>query len=267
MSPDPFNELDPTQTVKVLPRHLAGPGPVDLRVAWPFPFDEDWALHQPDEGTAYATSPCLRLWTRFVPEPEKWGKGTWTIGANRVPLGPIYWQITFDATTPIELLHDVHVELLDLYLEDRYSDQEWLFEDATAPHEAYAPLFARGWSHDVKTDGTQTFLAREGLGGVRHRYTIGGSGGPAWRSWGGYPSEPHWKATFSFGTPTTLVAAFTASLISTEPLHRTVQNLPFHTRSHLYVATTAAAKQPPSYHPPCRLRLRSLAGHDDLPTT
>ncbi|WP_234432130.1 DUF317 domain-containing protein [Streptomyces sp. NRRL S-378] len=93
------------------------------------------------------------------------------------------------------------------------------------------------------------FLAPEGLGGVRHRYTIGGSDGPAWRAWGGYPSEPHWKATFSLGTPTTLVAAFTASPISTEPLHRTVQDVPFRTRSHLYVVTTAAAKQPPSYSP------------------
>jgi hypothetical protein len=248
VSPDPFNDLDPAQTVKVLPRHLAGPGPVDLRTAWPFPFDEDWSLHQPDEGTAYATSPCLRLWTRFVHEPEKWGKGTWTIGANRVPFGQTAWQITFDATTPVELLHDVHVELLDLYLEDRYSDQDPLFDDATAPHEAYAPLFARGWSHDVKTDGTQTFLAPEGLGGVRHRYAISGSGGPAWRAWGGYPSEPHWKAHFSFGTPTTLVAAFTVSLISIEPLQRSVQDVPFHTRRHLYVAT-AAAKQRPSYSP------------------
>ncbi|WP_234436805.1 DUF317 domain-containing protein [Streptomyces maremycinicus] len=62
--------------------------------------------------------------------------------------------------------------------------------------------------------------------------------GPAWRSWGGYPSEPHWTARLSFGTPTTLVAAFTASLISTEPLHRTVQEVPVHTRRALYIATT-----------------------------
>ncbi|WP_234372919.1 SPDY domain-containing protein, partial [Streptomyces scabiei] len=105
------------------------------------------------------------------------------------------------------------------------------------------PLLTRGWSHDVKTDGTQTFLTPEGLGGLRHRYAISGSSGPAWRAWGGHPSEPHWTARFSFGTPTTLVAAFTASLISTEPLHRTVQDVPVHTRSALYIATTTP-KQP-----------------------
>ncbi|MFD5111724.1 DUF317 domain-containing protein [Streptomyces sp. NPDC058391] len=247
MSNDPFKNLDPAQTVKVLPRHLAGPGPVDLRTVWPFPFDEDWSLHQPEVGTAYATSPCLRLWTGFVPEPEKRGKGTWTIGANRVPFGQTTWQITFDATTPVELLNDVHAELLDLYLDDRYSDQDLLFEDTTAPHEAYAPLFARGWSHDVKTDGTQNFLAPEGLGGVRHRYATSGSDGPTWTAWGGYPSEPYWQVRLSAGVPTTLVAAFTASLISAEPAHRIAKDVP-HTRRHLYIAT-ATAKQPPGYSP------------------
>ncbi|WP_328919824.1 hypothetical protein OH781_36895 [Streptomyces sp. NBC_01550] len=38
-------------------------------------------------------------------------------------------------------------------------------------------------------------------------------------------------------------------MISTEPLHRAVQEVPFHTRRHLYVAP-AAAKQPPSYPTP-----------------
>ncbi|WP_086832250.1 DUF317 domain-containing protein [Streptomyces sp. NRRL B-24572] len=243
MSFDPFQNLDPAQSVKVLPRHLAGPGPASPRTAWPFPFDKDWSLHQPEEGTAFATRPCLRLWTRLALEPDKPCKGTWTIAANRVPFGPVAWQITLDATTPVELLHDLHTELLDLYLEDRHSDRDWLYEDETAPYEAYAPLFARGWSHSVKTDGTQTFLAPDGLGGVLHRYATTGSDGPTWRAWGGYPSEPHWQARFSFGTPTTLVAAFTASLISTEPVHRTAQDVPFHTRRHLYVAAPAPAKQ------------------------
>ncbi|MFJ4276863.1 DUF317 domain-containing protein [Streptomyces massasporeus] len=65
----------------------------------------------------------------------------------------------------------------------------------------------------------------------------------AWRAWGGYPSEPHWTARFSFGTPTTLVAAFTASLISTEPLQRTVQDVPVQTRRALYVATPTGKQQ------------------------
>ncbi|MEV6807735.1 hypothetical protein [Streptomyces sp. NPDC051132] len=43
--PNPFETLGPDAMVSVLPRCLAGPGPIDLRVIWPFPFDEDWTLH------------------------------------------------------------------------------------------------------------------------------------------------------------------------------------------------------------------------------
>lgn len=74
--------------MRVLPRHLAGPGLTDLRAAWPFPFDEDWSLHQPEEGPAFATSPCLRLWISLVLEPDSPSKGQWTIAANRAPFGP-----------------------------------------------------------------------------------------------------------------------------------------------------------------------------------
>lgn len=142
--PDPFKDLDPVQTVRVLPRHLAGPGQADLKTIWAFPCDDGWYLHQGLEGMAFAISPCARLWTRFAPKPEERGQGTWTIGMDRVPFGPRAWEITFDATTPAELLRDVHVELLDLYVEDRHSDQNHLFEDATAPHEVYTPLLTHG---------------------------------------------------------------------------------------------------------------------------
>lgn len=245
----PLENLDPAQTVQVLPRHLAGPGALDPRTAWALPFDEGWLFAQTDDGTAAAFSPCLRLQTIYDPQPDKPGKGTWTITAHQAPFSPPdftppVWWITFDATTPVELLHDVHTELLDLYLEDRHSDQDRLFQDEVAPHEAYAPLLACGWSHDVKTDGTQTYLTPEGLGGVRHQYA-NGADRPAWRAWGGFPSEPHWTARFSFGTPTTLVAALTASMISTEPLHRTVQDIPVHTRNALYVTTPTTARQAP----------------------
>lgn len=253
MSPDPLKNLDPAQTVKVLPRHLAGPGPADPRTAWPLPFDEDWTLHQTETGTVFAVSPCLRLWTSLIPEPERTRRGTWTIAANRVPFGPAAWQITFDVTTPVELLHDVHTELLDLYLEDLHSDQDHLLRDMTPAYEAYAPLFAQGWGHRVTTDGTQIFQPRDGLAGVRHRYAADASDVPEWRVWGGHLSEPLWQARFSTGTPAALVAAFTSSLISTGPLHRTVEDIPSQFRRHLYLATPTPKplpSTPPAGPPP-----------------
>ncbi|WP_435598645.1 DUF317 domain-containing protein [Streptomyces anulatus] len=246
---DPFTNFGPDQNVKVLPRHLAGPGGRDIASIWPFPFDDGWHLHPAGEGMAFSSSPCARLWTRLVLEPDNTrGQGTWTIGASRIPFGPKAWVMTFDVTTPVELVRDVHTELLDVYLEDR----DRLFDDDTAPHTAYAPLFARGWSHELQTAGTQTFRSPDGLGAVRHRFDAGRSRGPgdaAWTTWAGDGANAHWKARFTCGTPATLVAAFTASLISTEPLHRTVKDVPLDFRHRLYTAA-ATAHQPTAVPPP-----------------
>ncbi|MFJ4703644.1 DUF317 domain-containing protein [Streptomyces anulatus] len=249
---DPFNNFGPDQNVKVLPRHLAGPGGRDISSIWPFPFDDGWHLHPADEGMAFSSSPCARLWTRLVLEPDTPGQGTWTIGANRIPFGPKAWEITFDVTTPAELVRDVHAELLDVYLEDRYSDRDRLFDDDTAPHTAYAPLFARGWSHEVQMAGTQTFRSPDGLGAVQHQFPpgkSGDSGHAAWTAWAGDSAQPHWKARLTRGAPATLVAAFTASMISTEPLHRTVKDIPLDFRHRLYMAA-ATAHQPTAVPPP-----------------
>ncbi|WP_432012668.1 DUF317 domain-containing protein [Streptomyces cucumeris] len=256
----PLENPDPNQNVQALPRHLAGPGVIDPRTAWAFPFEEGWLFAQADAGTAAAFSPCLRLQTTYDPQPDKPGKGTWNINAHRTPFTESAWRITFDATTPVELLHDVHTELLDLYLEVRYSDRDLLFTDKTAAHQVYAPLLTRGWWHDVKTDGTQTFLLPKGLGGVCHRYEDSAPNGVDWRAWGGFPDEPHWTARFSFGTPTMLVAAFSTSLISTEPLQRIVKDVPTQTRSSLYVATPIG-KQPNGTTPVAPPSPAPVSGH------
>lgn len=181
--PDPLTNLRPDQAIKVLPRHLAGPGTADLRTIWPFPFDEDWTLHQTDEGgPAVAASPCLSLRMGNVSTPTPGRQ--WITAGYREPFGPAAWQISFDTTTPVELLHDVHAELLDRYLEDRHRYPTYLFRGQTPPAQAYVPLLARGWSHTVKTDGTQTFLAPDGFGGVQHMYAAedGPSSSPAWKA-------------------------------------------------------------------------------------
>ncbi|MER8219052.1 DUF317 domain-containing protein [Streptomyces sp. NPDC094143] len=152
----------------------------------------------------------------------------WITAAHRDPFGPATWQITSDATTPVELLGDVHSELLDLYLEGRHSDKDHLFQSQTSAQEAYVPLLAHGWRHTIKTDGTQTFLAPDALSGMQHQYdrTPSSDLAPSWRIWGGLPANPDWRVQFSPSTRVALVAAFTASLLSTEPLERTVKDIP-----------------------------------------
>ncbi|MEU5825118.1 DUF317 domain-containing protein [Streptomyces sp. NPDC047803] len=248
---DPFNNFGPDQEVKVLPRHLAGPGERDLCEIWPFPFDSGWRLHPAEDGMTFSSSPCARVWTRLVLEPDTRGQGMWTIGASRIPFGPTSWQIVFDVTTPAELLHDVPAELRDRYLWDRSNDRAYLFNDETAPHTAYAPLFAGGWSHEANVQGTQTFRSPDGLGAVRYRFapgTLRGPNDPAWTAWAGDWGTPQWKARFARNTPATLVAAFTTSLISTEPLHRTLKDVPLDFR-HRLNTTAATAHQPPARPP------------------
>jgi len=246
----PFDRLDPAQTVQVLPRYLAGPGIIDPRTVWPFPYDQGWPFAQTSHGAAVAFSPCLRLQTTYDPQPDTRGEGTWSVTAHRAPFTPPDWRITFDATTPVELIHDVHTELLDLYFDDvAAGDGDRLFEDDTPSHEVYAPLLARGWSHTVKTNGIQTFLTPDGLGGVRHCYAATPSSTSAWTAWGGLVSGPYWTADITFGTPVTLVAALTASLASTGPLQRTVQDIPTPTRRALYIAAPKAAQPQKSATP------------------
>ncbi|WP_406220700.1 DUF317 domain-containing protein [Streptomyces decoyicus] len=234
--------------VEILPRHLAGAGSTDLRTAWPFPFDEDWSLHQPEDRPTIAASPCLRLRASHLIHSTRPGAyGRWITTAHRDPFGPPTWQITFGPDTPLEFLHDVHTELLDLYLEDPRAGQEWLFENNAAPHEAYAPLLVRGWSHRVEISGSQFFTSPSALAGVQHLYATTDSTVPTWTTWGGDASAPTWRGEFSYGTPTALVASFIASLISTDPVRRTVKDIPAQTRRHVYEAplATASHQAPP----------------------
>ncbi|MER6031582.1 DUF317 domain-containing protein [Streptomyces sp. NPDC001851] len=77
------------------------------------------------------------------------------------------------------------------------------------------------------------------------RKSLGSRLAPSWRAWGGQPDEPQWSVQFTPSTPTTLVAAFTASLLSTEPVERTVKDVPFFTRHHVSVAVATPTAKPP----------------------
>ncbi|MGX1759915.1 DUF317 domain-containing protein [Streptomyces lydicus] len=264
MSSAPFADRDPDQAVEVLPRHLAGAGPADLRTTWPFPFDKDWSLHQPEDRPAIAASPCLRLRTSRFDCGIRSGKYEWITTAHRDPFGPPTWQITYSSNMPLEFLHDVHTRLLDLYLEDpRGVSQKWLPDDNTAPHEAYVPLLVHGWSQRVKTDGTLFLTSPNGLASVKHRYAATDSKAPVWTARGGYPSAPTWHVDFSYGTPTTLVTSFVASMLSTAPAIRTVKDIPAQSRRYVYEAPSAiASQQCPSSSPVAPTQCRPALATD-----
>lgn len=98
-------------------------------------------------------------------------------------------------------------------------------------------------SHPTYPDGTQFFRSPNALATVKHQYATTDTQAPAWTARGGPSNAPTWSAEFSHRTPTRLVASFTASLISTEPVLRTVKDVPANTRRHVYEAPSATASQ------------------------
>ncbi|MGW6455103.1 DUF317 domain-containing protein [Streptomyces sp. NPDC055078] len=136
----PLGDLDSAAEVQLMPRHLAGPGSADFQTAWPFPFEEGWSLHRPDKGHRIAASPCLRLYTGFLPGPDSASSGTWTTTVQE-PFGQPEWTATFNGAVPLEPLRDLHTELLSLYLEDTYSSGNYLVDDSTPAVEGYLPLW------------------------------------------------------------------------------------------------------------------------------
>ncbi|RZD82206.1 DUF317 domain-containing protein [Streptomyces albidoflavus] len=294
MTTYPLETLDPAESVQVLPRHLAGPGTVDPRAVWGFPFAEGWPFAQTEEGAAVAFSPCLLLQTTYDPKaigpsvgPRgaiKPSKGVWTVTARWRPFVPPTWKVAFDATTPAEAVHDFHRELLALYRE--HPNGTWLFQPRVADSQVYAPLLARGWHHAVQTDGIQIFRPPDGTGGLSHQYTgkhvstarepvtaWGPWGGfsddqtAAWRAWGGIADDPEWRARFTVKTPARLVGAFTSSLASAEPLQRTVESLqrtvkslPVQGRRSVRIVTPAGKQLSPGNQvaaPPARVSGRT----------
>ncbi len=212
----------------VLPRPLASPGPWISMRSRPSPKTGPCTSGPSPPALACGCSPPWSLTQRAHARGSRRSPPTARCSVPRPG------RAASTPPPPVELLHDFHTELLDLNLQDRHSDQERLYEDDTPPQEAYTLLLTRGWNHQVKTDGTQCFRDPESLGVVQHRYaTTIHPDSPTWSPWGGYPSEPYWRARFFEGTPTTLFAAFTTSLVSMEPVTRAVKDIPFHTRRHM----------------------------------
>ncbi|WP_329025821.1 DUF317 domain-containing protein [Streptomyces sp. NBC_00690] len=224
-----------------MPRYLAGPGSADFQSAWPFPFEEGWSLHRPDEGHRIASSPCLRVQTGFLPNLGSPSRGTWTTTAQK-PFGQPEWRATFTGATPLEVLRDFHTELLSLYLED------YLLDDSTPAVEGYLSLLAEGWSHSVWREGKQEFCSKDNLAVLRHWYAGAAQG--SWAFHAGFPDRPSerfvWKATFTAGTPVPLISALTSSLVKDQPLTRAVRDLPILTRDFLYFPQGLPARVTPA---------------------
>ncbi|QPP05159.1 DUF317 domain-containing protein [Streptomyces bathyalis] len=221
--------LDPETVLQVLPRHLAGPGSDRLLDVWPFPFEQGWSLHRPEEGYQLAASPCQLVRAGFVAVPGSRYGGTWTTAVHEDPLRPARWQAVFDASTPAEVQRAFYTELLSVYFEAPEGDRR-RYTSAAEPHEVYPPLLNAGWRQKINRNGRQAIRSPDGLAYLHNWY----HSPPEWTVCAGHPNRPLWTATFSAETPSRLVAAFNAALVDPDPLTRTVRQLPAATREHLH---------------------------------
>jgi hypothetical protein len=216
----PVGESDPDRVVEVLPRYLAGRGSYDPTTVWPFPANQGWTVHAPPLGQRIATSPCQR-----VRCGNNEGRRT-VLEVRRDPFAAPAWEAAFDWETPVELLADFHAQLLRSY---GHADQplESFLADHARPAQAYLPLLAAGWNHEISTGGWQTFTSPDGLATLRHHYAPGlDKKADAWTMFVGEHGLPLWAATFTAAAPVHLVAAFTASVTATAPLIRTAGQVP-----------------------------------------
>ncbi|MFI1886012.1 DUF317 domain-containing protein [Streptomyces jumonjinensis] len=246
-----LDDLDPEAEVLVMPRYLAGPGGLDLQMAWPLPFEEGWLLHQPGDGDAVGVSPCQRVRLGFTPDPTGVhgpGGGTWQTHIHTDPFALAAWTMTFSGAVPLEILRDAHTEVLSLYLEGLHGERDWLTETGdTSASAGYLPLLTAGWSHTVDSDGKQTFRSPETSAFLRHWYSPRKPAAlnPTWTFRADIPGEPLlWQATFTTGTPASVIAAVTTSLVEALPLARTVRELPAQSRTHVRYSPSLPAPPP-----------------------
>ncbi|AJE87404.1 hypothetical protein SLNWT_7028 [Streptomyces albus] len=184
----------------ITPRHLAGGGDpawitVPLHRACGWSYGDD-----PLMPRVLLSSPDQKALLRLEPDPDdQWWTLRHAAEANRPA-----WYARFDARTPVELI---------AAFTDALTDPA---PPPSAPRDPYEPLHQSGWSP----------AADDGLVSPNHTACVqrpGSSQQPgAWFVTAALrPDQQVWQARFGAHTPSHLVAAFTAALTSSEPVHRT----------------------------------------------
>ncbi|GAA3796599.1 DUF317 domain-containing protein [Streptomyces phyllanthi] len=231
LTADQPTALDSHTLVHVSPGYLAGPrdpGEATL-VAWPFLATGDWIRHCPPRGYILTSSPCQRIRAGFLPDGT--GRGMWRTAAYDDPFAASYWTAVLDYGIPEEILGAFHQVLAN-----SYNDGDSFLSGDTSTAPGYLPLLNSGWNHDVSTSGKQTFTAPDHIAQLTH--SCGASPSPDYFSWriNSGRHDGHWEAAFTCRTPPRLIGAFTAAMVSSEPLTRTIGQLP---PAHLPYVTLA----------------------------
>lgn len=227
---DAYTRDDDLRELHAAPRYLAGTGPDLDQVLAPL-LAAGFSMLRGNDGEAFLHSPCHRITAAFVPEGDDYGLWHITVAAGSMPGHLPLWKAVFDDGIPAEAVSAFTTALADELAGERRRTCEaggpgFLFAPFAATPGWY-PLGDAGWrstatAHTVRLNSpdrqAEMVCTRSGL-------TYAGEMGPGPYAWhlhlgtGRYSQQ----ATFTSGTPTQLVAAFTAALVDPAPAARTAR--------------------------------------------
>ncbi|WP_051716923.1 DUF317 domain-containing protein [Streptomyces sp. NRRL F-5727] len=199
-----MNKHELVDQALVSPVYLAGPGD-PAWVTVPLTTASGWtALNQPLVPHVVLTGPSSKSELRLEPVLE----GPWWHVSHRDGRTGTDWSVSFDGSTPVELIAAV----TDALPHPGYPLRQ--------PVDPYEPLRQAGWS---VAGGRGTFLSPDGH--VRgSRNTLAGS--RSWRITAGLDEDdPLWHAFLSAGTPTVILASLFKTLASPEPARRSAEQM------------------------------------------
>ncbi|MGW2056217.1 DUF317 domain-containing protein [Streptomyces sp. NPDC001840] len=217
----PHNQ-DPDQWRKyhVTPRYLAGSTYTAGPALRPL-VDQGWKATRDELGNVYVVSPDHTVRVGYLPEGED--ATLWKITAYSDPFAMPRWLVTFQNSTPTEIVAGFTTALAAAYT-DGPDSYLYYGNDTLAALDVGTPLAAAGWSHRYDANDV-AFHSPDGLAEVhlcRHRldhHAEMTGHQERWLIQAGPPGD-RWYATASSLTPEGLVAAMNTALTDPVPVIR-----------------------------------------------
>ncbi|GAA4947636.1 DUF317 domain-containing protein [Yinghuangia aomiensis] len=259
---DAYAREDELRELLVSPRYLAGTG-LDLDMVIRPLADAGFAQLRGPDGEVFMHSRCHRIRAAFLPEGDDLGLWQVVVAAGSMPMHLPLWKAVFDDGIPAEAVAAFTTALAaDLAAEhDGPEGRPFLYAPFGATPGWY-PLGEAGWHSTADTHQAQ-FRSPDGQAELvcnRGALTYAGEMGAGPYAWelnvgSGRIVE---TATFTSGTPTHLIAAFTSALTNPTPVIRNRASLARRHLAHLTVRPVepaAALPAPPRRGPAAAVAL------------